>query len=141
MANSAYGGTLRVAAGVVRRGDRFLLAKRPAGRHGAGLWEFPGGKLEPGETPADALAREFHEELGTGIRVGALVRRIDHDYPDRSVALEFLEGELDGPEPRPLDATDLGWFAPEAMAALPLLPADLPLIDDLLALLRRHGLR
>lgn len=132
---------LRVAAAVVRRADRFLLTKRPEGSHGAGFWEFPGGKIEPGETAADALVREVAEELGSGFRPGVPLRQIHHDYPDRTVELEFLQGELTGAEPRPLEVADLGWFAPEEMPGLPILPADLPLVDDLLELLARERLR
>ncbi len=141
MTGPAPSRVLRVAAAVVRDGDRFLLTLRPPGSHGAGFWEFPGGKIEPGETPAEALVREVREELGTGLRPGATLRRLAHDYPDRRVELEFVLGALDGPAPRPVQVADLGWFRPEEMPALPLLPADLPLVEDLLALLRREGLR
>lgn len=132
---------IRVAAAVVREEDRFLLTQRPPGTHGAGFWEFPGGKLEPGESPEQALVREVREELGTELRVEAHLRTLRHDYPDRRVQLEFLLSRIEGPPPRPLEVAALGWYPPEEMAGLPILPADLPLVDDLLALLARLGLR
>ncbi|RZA12477.1 MAG: NUDIX domain-containing protein, partial [Lysobacteraceae bacterium] len=73
---------IQVVAGVLRDAQgRVLLARRPEGRDLAGLWEFPGGKVEPGETPANALARELREELGIEARAGRAVIRVPQQYP------------------------------------------------------------
>ncbi len=123
---------VRVAAAIVRRGPRFLLTLRPPGTHWAGYWEFPGGKIEAGETVAAALRREVREELGADLEVGPLLRRLEHVYADRHVELHFLHATLTGEaEPRPIEVASLGWYTPDEMRGMKLLPADLPLIDDL----------
>ncbi|MGO4330741.1 NUDIX domain-containing protein [Cupriavidus sp. 2TAF22] len=118
-----------VAVGVmVQPGGRFLLAQRPAGKPYEGYWEFPGGKLEPGESVEEALARELHEELG--IEVSQCVRWhvLEHDYPHAYVRLHFCKvtawsGELVGRE-----GQAFSWqSAPVAVG--PLLPATVPVVD------------
>jgi len=115
---------VRVAAGLLAREGRWLLTRRPPGTHLAGMWEFPGGKIEPGEDPPRALVRELREELG--IEVGAVREAfvLNHRYPDRAVELHFLHARILRGEPRPLEADALGWYSPEEMDTLPLLPAD-----------------
>jgi 8-oxo-dGTP diphosphatase len=122
---------LRVAAGIVPQGDRYLLQRRPPGTHMAGYWEFPGGKLEEGETPAAALAREMREELGVEIDGVRPLWVIRHAYDDREVELHFLAARIVGGEPRAFHADAIGWYAPAAMAGLPILPADLEIVERL----------
>ena len=122
---------IHVAAAVVRRGGRYLLTRRPLGSHQGGFWEFPGGKLEEGESAAEALVREGREELGVGLRVGELVRRFTHSYPERDVDLWFFAAEFADGTPRPIEVAELGWFRPDEMTALPILPADLVVVEEL----------
>jgi 8-oxo-dGTP diphosphatase len=122
---------LRVAAGIVPQDGRYLLQRRPAGTHMAGFWEFPGGKLEEGETPAAALAREMREELGVEIDGVRPLWVIRHAYDDREVELHFLAARIAAGEPRALQADAIGWYAPEAMPGLPILPADLEIVARL----------
>jgi 8-oxo-dGTP diphosphatase len=82
--------TVAVAAAVVIRNGCVLLARRPAGAHLEGLWEFPGGKIEPGESPEEAVVRELREELGIDVVPRARLASIDHRYPDRRIHLVAL---------------------------------------------------
>lgn len=105
--------TVEIAAAVIRDGaGRVLVARRLAGAHLAGLFEFPGGKVRPGERPEDACRRECREELGVLVRVlGPAAPRFEHAYPDRRVALSFFFCALEpgSPPPRALAAGELRW--------------------------------
>lgn len=125
------GPLIRVAAGIVSRDGRFLLQRRPPGSHMAGYWEFPGGKLEPGETTAAALAREMGEELAVEIDAVRPLWVVRHTYEDREVELHFLAARIAAGEPTALHADAIGWFVPGEMAALPILPADLEVVARL----------
>jgi len=122
----------RVAAGILRDADgRVLICERVADGPFRGLWEFPGGKIGPGETAADALGRELSEELGIRVVQADAFMRVEHAYPDRSVDLEFfLVTEWDG-DPAGLDGQALRWVPPSALDQAELLPADAPVIDAL----------
>ncbi|MDH3284124.1 MAG: (deoxy)nucleoside triphosphate pyrophosphohydrolase [Acidobacteriota bacterium] len=128
--------SIRVAAAVIARGDEYLLSRRPAGTHLAGFWEFPGGKLEQGESPADALERELREELGIDVAAPRELTVLTHEYPERTVELTFLETSIVRGTPHALQVAEIGWFRPDEMPDLPILPADLPLVA-LLASRRR----
>lgn len=128
---------LVVAAALVDGEGRILLQQRPAGKSMAGLWEFPGGKVEPGERPEAALARELAEELGLGIDATALVPACFASAPvgdTHMILLLYLCREWSG-EPRPLHATALRWATPAQMRSLDMPPADEPLIGLVEALL------
>jgi mutator protein MutT len=128
------GKTVHVAAAVLidSRG-RILIAQRPPGSHLAGGWEFPGGKLESGERPLQALARELHEELGIEMGKGPHrpLGRVRHSYPDREILIEtWVVREFSG-EPRGLDGQNIRWCEQQELPGVPLLPADAPIVGAL----------
>lgn len=114
-----------VAAAIVQRADgRVLLAERPAGKPWAGYWEFPGGKIERGETPRSALARELHEELGIEVDAATPWITLVYDYPEKSVRLHFFRVPRWHGEPHGREGQRLAWEQPESVQAAPLLPAN-----------------
>ena len=123
-------GTVIVAAAVARRGDAFLVTRRLRGTHLEGLWEFPGGKCDAGETLAACLEREIQEELGCAVDVGAELLAIAHAYDDRRVELHFFSCSLRD-EPRPLLGQEIKWVARADLRTLAFPPAD----DELIRLL------
>ena len=122
-----------VAAALVDGDGRVLLQQRRPGRAMAGLWEFPGGKVEPDELPEAALARELEEELGIGLDAAALAPACFASAPlgDRHMILLLYVCRSWTGEPRPLDASALRWLPPAEMHGLAMPPADLPLIPIL----------
>jgi 8-oxo-dGTP diphosphatase len=130
---SSPGRLVHVVAGALVDGAaRVLIAQRPAGRHLAGGWEFPGGKLEPGEERRAGLARELHEELGVTIEAAYPLMCAQHAYRDRRILLDVWVVTGYRGEPRPLDGQGLKWCTAEELAAATLLPADRPIIPALL---------
>ncbi|HEV8393000.1 MAG TPA: (deoxy)nucleoside triphosphate pyrophosphohydrolase [Vicinamibacterales bacterium] len=123
-------GTLHVVAAVIERDGCFLVTRRQAGVHLAGLWEFPGGKVAPGESHEDALRREMLEELNTDVAVRSVVTTAAHAYDDRHVTLHFYECELTG-TPRPLLGQEMRWVPRSELRGLGFPPAD----EELIALL------
>jgi 8-oxo-dGTP diphosphatase len=126
-----------VAAALIDADGRVLLQQRAPGRSMAGLWEFPGGKLEPGETPEAALIRELDEELGIAVEQACLAPATfaSDRIGDRPLLLLLYICRKWRGQPQPLDATALRWVRPVEMHALPMPPADVPLIGLLDALL------
>lgn len=122
---------IEVAAGVLRRGDTVLLAERVRGGHGDGYWEFPGGKIEPGESPAEALARELEEEIGVRIDSPAPLITLSHDYPQRQVRLHVFEVRGWHGEPAGREGQALQWCALSALDGVQLLEANAPIIAAL----------
>lgn len=122
---------IRVLAAVIRRGGEVLLCQRPEHKRHGGLWEFPGGKLEPGETLLDAARRELGEELEVNVStVGVVVfQRRD---PGSIYLIEFADVSISG-EPRAVEHTALMWIEPARAAALPLAPADRAYLEHLLS--------
>jgi len=121
-----------VAAAIVQQADgRVLLAERPAGKPWAGYWEFPGGKIERGETPHAALARELHEELGIEVDAATPWITFAYDYPERSVRLHFFRVPRWHGEPHGREGQRLAWERPEAVQAAPLLPANEKILQAL----------
>jgi 8-oxo-dGTP diphosphatase len=125
-------GVVRVVAGVLRDSDgRILISQRPAGKHMAGYWEFPGGKIAPGESGEQALARELTEELGVSLQRCHPLLQLRHDYTDRVIELDvFVVDDYCG-EPRNREAQALKWVAASELGMQALLPADRPIIDAL----------
>ena len=129
---------LVVAAALIRPDGSVLVQRRPAGKQLEGLWEFPGGKIERGETPEAALVRELAEELGIEVSATALspVTFASAPLVDRHLVLMlFAVREWSG-EPRPLDADAIRWVDPRTMATLKMPPADVPLVAALKKLAR-----
>jgi 8-oxo-dGTP diphosphatase len=123
---------LRVVAAAIFDGTgRVLIAQRPQGKHMAGWWEFPGGKVADGESDAAALERELREELGVEARVLREITTMSHEYPDRLVNLVLWHALLVSGEPRGLDGQQLKWVHCQSLGNERLLPADLPLIPAL----------
>lgn len=125
------GQRIEVAAGLIFRQGRLLLAQRRAGDHLGGAWEFPGGKREPGESFEACLARELYEELGIEVRVGRLVECVNYDYPEKSVHLRFYLCQLLKGEPRPLGCAAVVWVKREELAHYEFPPADARLLQKL----------
>ena len=120
-----------VAAALFDARRRVLIAERPAGKHMAGWWEFPGGKVGAGESDTAALARELHEELGIEARPEAQIMTLTHDYPDRIVDLVLWRASLVSGEPRGLDGQQLKWVDCQELGNERLLEADRPFIAAL----------
>lgn len=122
-----------VAAALIWRGGRFLICRRPADKARGGLWEFAGGKVEPGETPAQALARECREELGIRVEPGAVFMEVTHAYEDITVHLTLLHAAIAAGEPRLLEHQALAWISPEEIPRYDFCPADRPFLARLQA--------
>ena len=126
--------TVVVAAAVVIRDGRVLLTRRAEGLHLAGLWEFPGGKLEPGEPPEAAVVRECREECGIEVAVLDLLEVNRHRYPERDVLLLFYRCELRSGEVQHLEVADHAWVRPADLGAYALPAADVGVVARIRAL-------
>jgi 8-oxo-dGTP diphosphatase len=123
---------VHVAAGaVIDAADRVLIAQRPAGKHLAGGWEFPGGKLRPGENRRAGLARELREEIGIEISTPRPLLRLRHTYPFGEVLLDVWVVRRYLGDPRALDGQALRWCTPTELQSTELLPADKPIVAAL----------
>jgi mutator protein MutT len=123
---------IAVVAAVIERDDMFLVTRRQKGVHLAGMWEFPGGKIDPGESHAEALRREIREELDADIEIGDLAFYTTHGYSEVTVALYFYECSLRG-TPRPMLGQEMRWVPRAELASLGFPPADVALIAKLTA--------
>ncbi|MFC0717280.1 8-oxo-dGTP diphosphatase MutT, partial [Luteimonas padinae] len=121
-----------VAAVITDARGRILLARRTEGRDLAGLWEFPGGKREPGETPEAALVRELHEELGIVAQVGAHLITVPQRYPDKRLRLDVRHVSRWTGLPRGREGQALAWVPPHKLASYAMPPADIPVVAALL---------
>lgn len=128
-----------VSAGVIIEGARVLLSQRKTGTHLAGAWEFPGGKVEPGEDPRDALARELVEELGIDAEVGDPLEITFHRYATKSVLLLFFAASRrpGSPEPRALDVAAVRWAGLDELRDEEFPPADVAVLAKVRVQLRR----
>ena len=115
---------LIVSAAVVERDGRVMVCQRLPEAHNGLKWEFPGGKLEPGETPEQALARELREELSIEVAVGRIVDAVLHRYPDREVLVLFYRCSVVSGEPAPVDCNAIAWAKPEALPGFDFAGAD-----------------
>jgi 8-oxo-dGTP diphosphatase len=120
---------LVVAAALYDRDGRVLIAERPAGKHMAGRWEFPGGKVTEGESEAEALSRELREELGVDVTASRPFMRLAHSYEDRDVELSLWIVESFTGEPKGLDGQRLKWVRPSCLQNEDILEADRPFVQ------------
>lgn len=128
---------LVVACALVDADGRVLIAQRPEGKQLAGLWEFPGGKVEPGETPEQTLVRELREELGIETQTACLapLTFASHSYDGFHLLMPLYVCRKFSGIPQPLDAQALKWVKPAKLREYPMPPADAPLIPFLIDLL------
>lgn len=125
-----------VAAAIIRREGRILVARRAVGQSLAGMWEFPGGKLEPTETPQTCIVRELREELGVEATAGEVVAESVFEYPGGVIRLIGVEVELETCDFRLTVHDAFEWFEPAQLLTIALAPADVPIAEELI---RRHG--
>jgi mutator protein MutT len=122
---------VEVAAGLVFRGGKLLITRRLPEAHLGGLWEFPGGKREAGESFEQCLRRELAEELGIEVQVHEMVEELTHQYSDRSVHLKFFRCRWLRLEPRAILCHDFAWIGPAQLADYPFPAADARLLEKL----------
>jgi 8-oxo-dGTP diphosphatase len=127
--------TTIVVAAVIRDAvGRILLARRPATAHMGGLWEFPGGKVNAGESPVTGLERELAEELGLTASIGAPLTFAVHEEPGMRILLLFFAVAIgSGSTPKPLEGQEIAWVEPENLGSYPTPPADAELVKLLIA--------
>ena len=124
-------GAVEVVAALIRDGRRFLICQRPAHKARGLLWEFVGGKVEPGETKQAALVRECREELGITLEVGEVFAEVLHEYPDITVRLTLFSARIREGVPKKLEHNDLRWITPDEIPQYPFCPADTEILEKL----------
>ena len=122
---------IEVAAGLIFRDGKLLITQRYADAHLGGLWEFPGGKIEHGESYEKCLARELQEELGILVQVNELVESLTHAYPEKTVHLRFFRCTWQANEPRPLGCADCRWVTASELKNYQFPAADAKLLKKL----------
>jgi 8-oxo-dGTP diphosphatase len=120
-----------VAIGLVWKDSRLLIARRPAGVHLGGFWEFPGGKVEAGETPQAALLRELREEVGVEAESFGERAQLEFTYPDRTVRIHPIDCRWLSGEPHPAGCEEPRWVALAELSAYEFPPANAPLLAEL----------
>lgn len=125
--------TTDVVAALIRDGERFLICQRGAQKSRALLWEFVGGKVESGETPQQALARECREELNIELEAGEIFMEALHEYPDISIRLMLLEARIVSGVPKLIEHNDLRWITPQEIDEYEFCPADTVFLPKLKA--------
>ena len=120
-----------VVAALVREGDRFMICQRPETKARGLLWEFVGGKVEPGETKPQALIRECREELDITVEVGDVFLDVVHEYPDITIHLTLFSCTLAQGTPKLLEHRDLRWITPEEIPQFSFCPADVKILEEI----------
>lgn len=124
-----------VVAALIWDGDRFMACQRPAHKARGLLWEFVGGKVEPGETKEEALVRECREELGVTIAVGDVFMEVEHVYPDLTVHLTLFHARITEGTPQKLEHNDIQWITTKEIDQFAFCPAD----EEILRKLKQQG--
>ena len=117
-----------VVAALIWQGEKFMICQRPAHKARGLLWEFVGGKVEPGETKEQALIRECREELGVTLSVGDVFMDVVHEYPDLTVHLMLFHATIAHGEPRKLEHNDIRWITPREIGDYAFCPADVEIL-------------
>lgn len=121
-----------VVAALIWDGDRFLACQRPANKARGLLWEFVGGKVEPGESMEDALIRECREELDVTVRVGDVFMRLIHEYPDIIIRLTLFHASITSGVPKLLEHNDMRWLHPSQIPEYTFCPADQDILEEIM---------
>lgn len=121
-----------VVAALIWEGDRFMICQRPAHKARGLLWEFVGGKVEPGETKEQALLRECREELAVTVRVGTVFMDVVHAYPDLLVHLTLFHASIEEGVPQKLEHNDIQWITPARISQYDFCPADKEILERII---------
>ena len=124
----------KVVAALIWSNDKFMICQRPAHKARALLWEFVGGKVEPGETKEQALIRECQEELAVTLSVGDAVMEVVHEYPDITVRLTLFNATIAEGVPQKLEHNDIRWITPSEIPQYDFCPADVEILAKIQAL-------
>lgn len=127
-----------VVAALIWQGERFLICQRPPHKARGLLWEFVGGKIEPGETGSEALIRECREELGITVSPGEVYMQLVHEYPDLTIRLTLYNAVIASGTPQLLEHCDLRWITPAEIEQFAFCPADETILQKLKA---DHGVK
>ena len=119
---------IEVVAALIWNGDKFMICQRPAYKARGLLWEFVGGKVEPGETKEQALIRECREELNITLSVGDVFMEVTHEYPDITVNLTLFNATIAEGEPQKLEHNDIRWITPSEISKYDFCPADVEML-------------
>ena len=122
----------QVVAALIWDGDRFMICQRPAHKARGLLWEFVGGKVEPGETQEAALIRECREELAIELAVGEVYMEVDHVYPDITIRLILFHASIAQGQPQKLEHNDIQWILPSQIPDYDFCPADTDILKKLM---------
>ena len=120
-----------VVAALIWQGETFMICQRPAHKARGLLWEFVGGKVEPGETKEQALIRECREELAVTVSVGEVFMDVVHEYPDLTVHLTLFHASIAEGEPQKLEHNDIKWITPREIPQYAFCPADVEILEEI----------
>ncbi len=120
-----------VVAALIWQGETFMICQRPAHKARGLLWEFVGGKVEPGETKEQALIRECREELAVTVSVGEVFMDVVHEYPDLTVHLTLFHASIAEGEPQKLEHNDIRWITPREIPQYAFCPADVEILEEI----------
>ena len=126
-------GTVEVVAALIWQGNTFMICQRPAHKARGLLWEFVGGKVEPGETGEQALVRECREELDVLLAVGEVYMDVIHEYPDLTVHLTLFNATIAEGTPKKLEHMDIRWITPQEIPCYDFCPADVEILEKITA--------